>query len=263
MVIPHGNDLKNGIYYVLRESSAELSIQIEECIMQKKADNLCHPAGSRRSTACIVFLILLFLLPTALFAQDNPDSEAIAVEQGRSGLFFDTGFGTGIFIFDGIDGSPDATVNFTIGIDGRIGTHINSNLAIILMTHCNFTSFASLVDFTEWVFAKNDLRLLLVPFIPAALFFESQVFLGPGIIYYTNTRAPSVYVEGGIGYSQIQSLSQKTFIMGAGFFAGVGVEITDHISCGARLIWSPSFLHSSWTPSEDHYFSAMIFFYLI
>jgi hypothetical protein len=71
-------------------------------------------------------------------------------------------------------------------------------------------------------------------------------------------------MEGGFGYSSIQSISRELFIMGLGMFAGFGVEITDHISCGLRAIWSPSFLHSGWfSPSDDDYFSLLLVFYIL
>jgi len=54
----------------------------------------------------------------------------------------------------------------------------------------------------------------------------NQTLLGPGLIYYTAPRPPSLYLEGGIGYSSVQSISRELYVMGAGLFAGVGVEIT-------------------------------------
>jgi hypothetical protein len=207
----------------------------------------------------LVVCIFLLFFSSRLFGQ-----EEWAETAGRSGFFVDTGLGAGLYLFDDATGSlSGGALHFTVGYDGRLGARIDGNFSVFLMTHVNVTSFTSVVDFTNWVFAENDLRLLLTVFIPFAVFFESQVFIGPGIMYHTSTRAPSLYVEGGLGYSQIQSISQRTFVMGAGLFAGFGVEITPRLGCGLRAIWSPSFLHSGWTPSDNNYFSVMMFIYLM
>ncbi|MBN1523843.1 MAG: hypothetical protein JW904_05130 [Spirochaetales bacterium] len=202
----------------------------------------------------------MLILPACLHAENTTSEAEIPV---RKGLFSDFGLGAGLFSFD--NDVAEIPANFTFGIESRIGVHINEHLSLFLFTHVNFMTFSTIVDFSKWVYEDPEnetLRVLLTPFIPIALFFESQIFVGPGIRYYTFPSTPSLYFEGGMGYSGIQSISMQTFIMGGGLFTGFGVEITPHISCGVRLIYSPSFLHSGWTPSNKNFFSMMAFLYI-
>ena len=97
------------------------------------------------------------------------------------------------------------------GLDGRIGSRINEQLSVFLLVHFNVLSFRSVEAFSEWLFEEeDDGRQLLAVFLPFAVFFESQAFLGPGLIYYTAPSPPSLYFEGGIGYSSVQSISLES-----------------------------------------------------
>lgn len=122
-------------------------------------------------------------------------------------------------------------------------------------------SFDTVTEFSNWVFEKNDERILLAICIPFAVLLDSQFFIGPGIAYYTSDVAPSFFIEGGIGYSSIQSVANDFYIVGVGFFSGLGVEITNEISISLRLLWVPAFAHSQWTPSKDNFITIVGFIY--
>jgi hypothetical protein len=202
----------------------------------------------------LVLRLVLMLSASFLVAQEEEAPE-------RSGIFVDIGLGLGVYSSDDASagGFPS---NLTIGIDNRIGARIDANFSVFLLAHFNVTTFDSVVDYTEWVFAENDFRMLLVPFIPVAVLFESQTLVGPGIIYYVSPRAPSFYVEGGLGYSGIMSISRQVYVMGGGLFAGTGVEIIPNLGCGIRIVWAPSFFHLRWTQANESYLSVMTFLYI-
>ncbi|MEJ2665462.1 MAG: hypothetical protein P8107_15720 [Spirochaetia bacterium] len=64
-----------------------------------------------------------------------------------------------------------------------------------------------------------------------------------------------------ISYSSIQSVANDFYIVGVGFFSGLGVEITNEISISLRLLWVPAFAHSQWTPSKDNFITIVGFIY--
>jgi hypothetical protein len=217
------------------------------------------PCGFLGKTAGALALACGLLFLPALLNAD----EIITAEPG-----FFTSLGLGAGLYSLADAQSDAApMPFTIGIESRFGGRIDDHFSVFLLAHFNVTDFRAAADFSEWIFEEqapaDNIRFLLIPFIPLAVLFDSQLFVGPGVAYRFSPAPPSVYVEGGLGYSGIQSISERAFIMGAGLFAGAGVEITPRLGCGLRVIWSPSFLHSGWTPSDENYFSIMAFLYLL
>ncbi len=207
-----------------------------------------------RSRKALAMCVPLFLLSPALNAEETEPPE-------RSGLFFNLGLGPGLYHFD--YPADRENFNFTFGMDNRIGVRMGGHLSVFLLSHFNVTSLKTASEFSDWVFSEDDVRVGLAVFIPGAVLLDSQIFFGPGLMFHSDVRAPSIYGEAGFGYSSIQSVSEREFIMGGGLFAGAGVEITPRISVGARIIWSPSAMHSWWTPSDKDYFSAMIFLYFL
>lgn len=200
--------------------------------------------------------IMLFLtfVPAVLNAEEIPAND-------RLGFFTDFGLGGGTyFTFSPLLSAPES--HFTMGIESKIGGHINNNFSVFLLSHINIISLDTAAQFTNWIFSEYDLRVLLTIFIPFSLFLDSQIFVGPGFAYHTGLKAPSFYVEGGLGYYSFQSVALSEYTLGLGFFTGVGVDITNDISFGLRTLWAPSFAHAEWTPSPNDYLSIMAFIYI-
>ncbi len=216
-------------------------------------DEIHARLNKNRSQRILAVCIPLLLLSSLLQAEETQPAV-------RSGLFFNFGLGPGLYRFD--DEADRENFNFTFGMDNRIGVRMGGHLSVFLLSHFNVTSLKTASEFSDWVFSENDVRVGLAVFIPGAVLLDSHIFFGPGLMFHSDVRAPSIYGEAGFGYSSIQSVSESEFIMGGGLFAGAGVEITPRISVGARIIWSPSAMNSWWTPSDKDYFSAMLFLYL-
>jgi hypothetical protein len=201
-------------------------------------------------------MLLLLILPAILPAQEQEN----LTENKRAGFFVDVGFGGGVNIVDA-EKQDDSKMNFTLGIETKVGGHINNNLSIFLLTHLNIFSLETVSEFSDWVFDEEGPRILLAICIPFTILLDSQILIGPGLIYHTSSMAPSFFIEGGVGFSSVQSVANDTFVFGVGIFTGLGVEITNDLSCGLRIIWFPSFFFSKWTPSQDNYLTIVGFIY--
>jgi hypothetical protein len=179
----------------------------------------------------------------------------------RFGFFTDIGFGGGMFLA-ARDASGVSILNPSVALETRIGGNINGNLSVFLLTHLNIISFNSVAAFTGWIFEGDESLIMrkspLIMVIPFAALFDSELFVGPGLMYHAYARAPSFYIEGGAGYFSFQTLAYQSFVIGSGLFIGIGVDITNDIKVGLRLLYAPNF----WTTSKDSFLSSGIFIYL-
>jgi hypothetical protein len=201
-------------------------------------------------------VFVLILISQGLYSEESPPDE-------RTGFLLDLGLGGGEFI-DTRDFANARIFNPCIILETRIGMHIDTRLSIFLLTHINIISFSTAAAFTGWIFEDREwiaVKSPLVMFIPFAALFDSELFAGPGVMYHTSDRAPSFFIEGGAGYYSFQSMEFRSYAPGFGFFGGLGVEITPSIGICLRLLFSPSFAHSVWFSSNEHYLSAGILLY--
>ena len=119
--------------------------------------------------------------------------------------------------------------------------------------------FALAEKFARWVFKDDGYALVkavfLMWFIPMAVFADSHAVVGPGFAWHVSPSAPSFYVEAGGGFSSMQSYADDSYIFGFAVFGGLGMEITEDIGFGVRVMWSPPAFHSKWTSNDDHIIS--------
>ncbi len=183
-------------------------------------------------------------------------------EERGPGIYSDVGIGGGVFYA----GYGDTWITTpAVSLETRLGAHINDNVSVFFLSHISAVSISTAGAFANWIFEDEELIAVKAPLIlvvPFVAMIDSEICAGPGIAYRTSPNAPSIYVEGGCGYFSFQSLAYRAFVFGIGLFAGIGVEITDEIGVGLRLVYAPSATHSGWTPSRDQHLSigALIYF---
>jgi hypothetical protein len=201
--------------------------------------------------ACL-FAILL-TAPASLAEEEKKE------ESGRSTFFRTNGFGVGSYFrtdYDGGDTKNQTFARFAVGLDTKLGGRLGDYFSVYFYSAVAFNEFALAEKFARWVFKDDGYVLFkamfLMWFIPMAVFADSHAVIGPGFAYHTSPSPPSFYFEVGGGLSSLQSYADDTYIFGGVVFGGLGMEITEDIGFGVRVLWSPPAFHSRWTSYDDH-----------
>jgi hypothetical protein len=199
-------------------------------------------------------LLALLLVGSTARAEEEPQKES-----GRSTFFRTSGFGAGSYFrtdYDGGDKQNQTFARFAIGLDTKLGANIGDYFSVYFYSAVTINDFALAEKFARWVFKDDGYVLFkamfLMWFIPMAVFADSHAVVGPGIAWHVSPSAPSFYVEAGGGLSSLQSYADGSYIFGFAVFGGLGMEITEDIGFGVRVLWSPPAFHSHWTSNDDH-----------
>jgi hypothetical protein len=204
--------------------------------------------------ACL--LAVLLAAPAAGAEEDEKE------DSGRSTFFKTGGFGIGSYIRTDYDGGKvdNRTFSrFAVGFDTKLGFNIGDYVSVFLYSGVAINHYVLAEKFARWVFKDDGYVLFkamfLMWFIPMAVFADSHAVVGPGIAWHVSPSAPSFYIEAGGGFSSMQSYADESYIFGFAIFSGVGMDITEDVGFGVRIMWSPPAFHSGWTPSDDHIIS--------
>ena len=186
-------------------------------------------------------------------------STAMAQESKRSLFFSQTNIGAGWFYRTNFKDTQLTLSRFSLAFENKMGANFAGHFSVFLFSSVVVHEFETVDKFANWVFKDDDFVLLkamfLMWFIPLAAFLDSHLVVGPGVAYHLSQGPPSVYFEAGGGFSSMQSVADDSYLFGFALFSGAGVEITDSIGFGARLIWTPASFHSQWTPSDSELLS--------
>jgi hypothetical protein len=210
------------------------------------------------------FLFLATSLPSR--AEDVLEEAKALKEKGENLFFSHTGIGAGWFLQTHFNDSDRDLSRSCVGFESKLGANLTDHLSLFLLSGVSVFHHETVRDYANWVFKKDDYSFLkvffLMWFIPFAGLLDSQLVVGPGLAYHFSDNAPSFVIEAGGGLSSVQSVVDKTFLFGGGFFGGVGFDITKKIGFGIRVLWTPSFLFSTWTSSDSHVLSIMGMFHI-
>ncbi|MFC1654588.1 hypothetical protein ACFL2F_02180 [Myxococcota bacterium] len=202
-------------------------------------------------------LLSVLLVGSAARAEEEPKEDS-----GRGTFFRTSGFGAGSYFRTDYDGGKvdNRTFSrFAIGFDTKLGANIGDYFSVYLYSALAINDFALAEKFARWVFKDDGYVLFkamfLMWFIPMAVFADSHAVVGPGIAWHVSPSAPSFYIEAGGGFSSMQSYADDSYIFGFAVFSGLGMEITEDVGFGVRVMWSPPAFHSKWTSNDDHIIS--------
>lgn len=216
-------------------------------------------AGRAIPVFALLLSVLMLTLPSSLPALDG-----IEGEQARSGFYVDIGLGPGLFSWIDPDTGEGLPTDFSLGFDVKTGFHISEQLSLFMLSHINFHNFSIIGDYTRWIFDDEDndhLRKMLIPTIPFAVLLESQLLTGPGITYHFSSNERSLYIEGGLGLSCSQSVTNNNFMLGNALFAGFGMDLSSRLACAVRLVYSSSWMSKLWTDMSYNTLTVLAVFY--
>jgi hypothetical protein len=167
----------------------------------------------------------------------------------RSGSFSQFGIGAGMYS----EWNGDSANALAVGLEGKFGSYFSDHMYVFLLANFALHGTESGSSYARWVFKEDDFLLFKVLFlgwfIPIAFLADSHAMVGPGIGYTFSDQPPSLYLEGGGGFTGTKSITEEKFYVGFGLFGGAGIEITERLGFGARITYAPPALRSWWTPS--------------
>jgi hypothetical protein len=158
-------------------------------------------------------VIVIVALVMTVFA-----TSALAFDDTRKGFLIGLSGGGGYQTFSA-DVSDERQNKFAFGTDFRIGGGINEQFALY------FDNRVSWFGVGEEQWTEGDIVAWSVT--------------GLGASYYLEPEAPTVYVQGSIGYSGWAWMDQLNEYggHGFGFTAGAGYEFSPHAGIDAMLMW--------------------------
>jgi hypothetical protein len=205
-------------------------------------------------------LLAVLLAGTTATAEEEPKEDS-----SRSTFFRTNGFGAGSYFrtdYDGGDANNQTFARLALGFDTKLGFNIGDYFSLFLYSGVAINHYLLAEKFARWVFKDDGYVLFkamfLMWFIPMAVFADSHAVVGPGVAWHISPSAPSFYIEAGGGFSSLQSYVDETYIFGFAVFSGLGMEITEDVGFGVRVMWSPPAFHWTWTASDDHIVSLIV-----
>lgn len=137
-----------------------------------------------------------------------------------------------------------------VSFESALGGRVSDRVGFFVLTTIAINEVQAGVEYAEWAWKNDEWTVIRAPFagllIPFAFLADSQALIGPGLAIYLLPGTPSLYLEGGIGLSSVQSVADRVFMFGGGAFAGIGADITRRMGFGLRAMWTPDELASDW-----------------
>jgi hypothetical protein len=161
-------------------------------------------------------------------------------------------------------GGPFRGVSLTqpaIAIESRSITPWSEHFATERMASLVFHDFQTVSDVYGWYFEEDEYRemklLYLWPGLILAPLAGSNLSWGAGLVWFSHPTGPSVSMHVGAHATLFLRPSTPQFIadVGLGVYAGVGLDLSESVSLGVRVSYTPPLFHglasqgqaSSWT----------------